>query len=656
MTIPILMPLPQTRHDQSADCTPREGCSRDGFAPSPLTLDEVVAALAAPGWRGFSLVRRFVSENPRLWRSVVRAARTVPWTKRADYAVRSVQMAMLGSFSTDNITDALIFATLERGLIANVYHAPFGQASFVVREPTSPLYTMQPDLVIVAVEPAVRFCQPWEYSGETSGAPPQQEIDRFLDDLLTEIHLVHERSGAFVIVHNFVPPEFRPLGLSGWRQENTGPAFYLRLNLALLERCRALPWIHVADLMHAQTLSAGQWTTLHQARFLGAYGLSAEVALTVAREYAAVAAALRGYTKKGLVVDLDNTLWGGVVAEDGVSGLAIGGGYPGNIYLELQRVIRALQERGVILAINSKNNEADAWEPFRQREEMRLRPEHFSAWRMNWRDKATNLREIAQELNLGMDSLVVLDDSPVERNWMESMLPEAHILHAEDPLEMVRLLSSSMLFDGLEISQEDRARTQSYTAAAQRRTAQAAAPTLEGFLAQLAVAVAVFQPQESQWGRVAQLTQKTNQFNLTTRRYTQEQLRMMCADDKVKILCCSVRDRFADEGIVGVVVLRKQEHLCVIDSFLLSCRVLGRGVERALLWAACQCATQWGGERIVGEHRCSEKNGQTARFFPEQGFELVSEDSTASLWTCSLPAPHSMKPDWIALTVREGAV
>jgi FkbH-like protein len=619
---------------------------------SPLTLEGVSTALAQDGSQGFALVRRFLKEYPRQWRALARAGRAVPWTKRTDFSSRHVRFAMLGSFSTDNLTDALSLAALERGLIATSYHAPFNQASVLVREQTSDLYATPPDVVVFAIDPADRFLPPWRVSGEMGAETAQGEAERFLDDLVTEMTLVHERSGALVVVHNFTPPEFRPLGLQGWRQESADGAFYLRLNLALLERCRTLPWAHVVDVARAQALSEGQWPTLHQTRFLGAYRLPGETVWGVVREYAAIAAALRGFAKKCLVVDLDNTLWGGVVAEDGVSGVALGGGYPGNIYRELQYVIRALHDRGVILAINSKNNEADAWEPFRQREEMVLQPHHFSAWRINWQDKATNVREIAQELSLGIDSLVVLDDNPVERAWMENAVPEVHVLPAQDPLDMLRFLSCSLLFDGLELSREDRLRAQSYAAAAQRRAVRTKATNLDEFLLQLNVQVEVFAPQENHWGRVAQLTQKTNQFNLTTHRYTQDQLLRMSTLDEVSVLCCSVRDRFADEGIVGVVILRKQGQDYVTDSFLLSCRVLGRGVERALLWATCQRVEAWGGQRLLGEYRRSEKNEQTAQFFPEQGFTLVQETPASSLWRLSLPAPQQMMPNWITLTVR----
>lgn len=614
------------------------------MTPTRVSLEAVTAALSQEGWRGFTLARGFLAENPRQWRSLTRAARSVPWETRADFAARQVRFAVLGSFSTENVTDALTLASLERGIIPNVYHAPFNQLSFVIRDPASRLYETQPELVIVAVDPADRMASPLESAARTV-------VDRFLDDLMAEMALLHERSGALVLVHNFTAPEFRPYGLHEWRQTSGLSEFYLRLNLDLLERCRSLSWVHVTDAARANALSGARWPTLHQTRFLGSYRLTADAALAVAREYAALGAALRGFAKKCLIVDLDNTLWGGVVAEEGVSGIAIGGNYPGNIYREIQQVIHALRDRGVIVAINSKNNEADAWEPFRQRSEMVLSPAHFSAWRINWQDKATNLRELAQELHLGPDSFVVLDDSPVERAWMEDAIPEVHILHAQDPLEMLRELSSSLLFEGLELSQEDRVRAQSYTAAARRRDALVKTTNLEDFLTQLDLTVEVSRPQESQWGRVAQLTQKTNQFNLTTRRYTQDQLRQCCAEDETQVLCCSVRDRFADEGIVGVVILRRQEQQCRIDSFLLSCRVLGRGVERALLWAACQHADSWGARLMYGEYRPSEKNGQTARFFPEQGFTLLRTEPASSWWTLPLPAPRDMAPHWITLTM-----
>lgn len=608
------------------------------------SLEDVRAALSQEGWRGFMLARRFVTEAPRQWRALARLARTVPWAARSDLTARQVRFSLLGSFSTGNIAEALTLAALERGVLPSIYQAPFNQASLAIRDPASQLYASQPDVVVLAIDPADR-------------APlSRRDVDvaGFLDELMREVELAHARSGALVLVHNFLAPEFRAAGMQGWRYAAAEAEFHTRLNLALAERCRTLSWAHVIDVARLQAILGGRWPTLHQPRFLGAYRCTEDLAFAVAREYAAIAAALKGFTKKCLVVDLDNTLWGGVVAEEGVHGIAIGGGYPGNLYHELQLLLRRLHERGVLLAINSKNNEADGWAPFHQRSEMLLQSAHFSAWRINWLDKATNLREIARELNLGLDSLVVLDDNPVERRWMEEAVPEVFVLPASDPLDMLRAVSTTLLFDGLEHSREDGLRAQSYAASAQRAAAQEHSASLDDFLAGLRLKIEVFRPQAGHLARVAQLTQKTNQFNLTTRRYTQEQLQEFSSDETVEVWCCSVCDRFADEGIVGVVILRRRERQCLIDTLLLSCRVLGRGVERALLWAACQRAAEWGMQVMQGEYRRSEKNGQTARFFREQGFTLIQEEPYGSMWTLALPAPRAMLPDWVTLTRREG--
>jgi FkbH-like protein len=389
---------------------------------------------------------------------------------------------------------------------------------------------------------------------------------------------------------------------------------------------------------------------------MGAYYLPEALTPLLSREYVAVAAALKGFAKKCLVVDLDDTLWGGVAGEDGVAKLEIGGGYPGNIYRELQQVIYQLSERGVILAINSKNNQDDAWEVFERRPEMVLRREHFSAWRINWQDKATNLQAIAQELGVGLDSCVVLDDNPTERAWVEEWLPEVYVLPAQDPLEMLRVLATTPLFDTLDSTAEDQLRAKSYTAAAQRRTLQANTTNLAEFLSQLDIEAVICRPTESQLGRVAQLTQRTNQFNLTTRRYTHEQIKALWTNANVELLCCEVRDKFADEGIVGVVILHKSTEAWSIDTFLLSCRVLGRGVEGALLWAVCHQAATAGARWVYGEYVRSAKNGQIEGFYREAGFTPVAGDAIGSHWTLALPAPAELRPTWISLSMIQECV
>jgi FkbH-like protein len=337
------------------------------------------------------------------------------------------------------------------------------------------------------------------------------------------------------------------------------------------------------------------------------------------------------------------------VGEVGTDRIQLGSRPPGNIFRAIQQVARQLHERGVLLILNSRNNEEDAWEPFRRHPEMVLERRHFAAWRINWQDKATNLLELAEELHLGLDSFVMLDNDPVQQAWVEERLPQVHVIAAQDPLDMLRALATQRLFEAFGRAPEDGLRAQSYEAAARRSKAETTAGDREAFLSGLGLIVTVGRASPDKLPRLAQMAQRTNQFNMTTQRYTEGQIGELCASPDVEVLWCSCRDRFADEGITGLAILRGPGEEWVVDTFLLSCRVLGRGVERALAAAMCRVAFARGVRRLRGEYRRTPRNAPAADFYREVGFSPVRSDGERSVWRLTLPAPAELAPCWITL-------
>jgi FkbH-like protein len=425
------------------------------------------------------------------------------------------------------------------------------------------------------------------------------------------------------------------------------------VNLQLSELCRDTGEAFILDAQWLAGQAGTPWPGLHKQRFMASRPLGDNLVDLLAAEIAAFCAARKGFARKCLVVDLDNTLWGGVVGEDGVAGLKIGGGFPGNIYLELQKEIAALHERGVTLAIVSKNNEADAWEVFHQRPEMILKRANFSAYRINWQDKASNLRELAAELNLGLDAFVMLDDNPAERDWIEEALPEMEVCPASDPLEMLRWLSACRRFDTLAITREDALRTKSYAAAEERSRLATQSSNLEEYLTSLETKVEIGCNENTQIARVAQLTQKTNQFNLTTRRYTESEIQDRVQNPAWRVFWCSCQDRFADEGVIGAALIEIKNEEWFMDTFLVSCRVLGRGVERAFLGAISDQAYRSGAKVMRGEFIRSAKNSQTEKFFETCGFTADERTSDSAKWHLGLPASADLVPKWIALQAKK---
>jgi FkbH-like protein len=344
-------------------------------------------------------------------------------------------------------------------------------------------------------------------------------------------------------------------------------------------------------------------------------------------------AALRGKSRRCLVLDLDNTLWGGVIGDDGLEGIVIGQGDPqGEAHLEIQRTALALRERGIVLAVSSKNNDEIARLPFQKHPEMLLRENHLAVFQANWNDKATNIRAIAAELSLGLESLVFLDDNPAERRLVRDMLPEVAVPELpDDPALYVRTLLAAGYFEAITYSPEDQKRADFYQDNARRVALQRATGDLEAYLASLNMTI-TFQPfDEVGRARIAQLISKSNQFNLTTRRYSEAQVAEIEADPNCFTLQVRLVDTFGDNGMISVVICRQNAGVWQIDTWLMSCRVLGRRVEQAVLQELLTHARSVGVSRLIGTYRPTERNRLVEDHYSKLGFtggERTADGST----------------------------
>ncbi len=337
--------------------------------------------------------------------------------------------------------------------------------------------------------------------------------------------------------------------------------------------------------------------------------------------------------KKCLVLDLDNTLWGGVLGEDGVDGITLGGDYPGKAYSWWQQALLHLSHNGVILAICSKNNESDVDEAWNNNPAMVLKREHFSAMRINWNDKASNIKELADELNIGLDSMVFIDDNPAERELVKQLLPQVEVPDFPDkPYQLIPFFKSLVerYFRIYQVTDEDRAKTQQYRANALRRAEQSHFADLDAYLYSLEICLDITEADEHRVPRIAQMTQKTNQFNLTTRRYTATDVQQHI-DDGWRVFCVNVSDRFGDSGITGVVFVEPIDDVTVnIDSLLLSCRILGKGIEDAFVKTVLNLLRLDGIRKVTAAYLPTAKNGQTAQFYDRLGMECVAVDDDGS--------------------------
>jgi FkbH-like protein len=343
------------------------------------------------------------------------------------------------------------------------------------------------------------------------------------------------------------------------------------------------------------------------------------------------------------------------VGEDGRDGIVLDGEYPGAGYLALQRALLALHARGIILAVSSKNDHAEAMGVLEDDPRMLLRPRHFAAVRINWNDKPQSLREIAGELNIGIDSLAFLDDNPVERERVRRELPEVTVIDLPaDPMEYAAALRRCAALERVSISAEDRARGRHYAEQRQRAELERSVASVEDYLRSLATALTMGRVAPGSVTRVAQLTQKTNQFNLTTRRYSEAQVAAMAVDPSRRVYEASVADRFGDGGLVGVAITRDEDAVCEIDTLLLSCRVIGRTVESAMLAEIARDAAGRGVGRIRGWFLPTPKNAPARDFYQRHGFSVAAEREDGTLWELDITTKLPVHPDWIHVERGQG--
>jgi FkbH-like protein len=340
---------------------------------------------------------------------------------------------------------------------------------------------------------------------------------------------------------------------------------------------------------------------------------------------------------KCLVLDLDNTVWGGVIGDDGPTGIQLSDDFPGNAFKELQRAALGLMDRGILLAVSSKNNPEIVEETLRTHPEMVLRWDDFACVKANWRSKSENIRQIAKELNIGVDALVLFDDNPVERAEVRAALPSVGIVDVPtDPVRYAAALRDCELFDQPTLLAEDRERAAMYRSDRERRALSETAATPDEFLASLEMDAEVGVVNEQTLGRIAQLVGKTNQFNLTTRRHTQAQIAAMAADANHVVAWLRLRDRFGDQGLVVVGIVRCRNEVAEIDTFLMSCRVMNRRVEQAFMAYLVEHARALGCRRMEGEYIPTAKNSMVSGFYPALGFSERSKTANATRYALDL--------------------
>jgi len=539
---------------------------------------------------------------------------------------RHLKLALLSSATVDHLIASIRVGCLRREILVDVYTGAFNQYRQEIFNPSSGLYRFQPDVIVL-----MRHAQ--DAGLKMPPTTPIEMARRTLDQQVNETvslwQAIARESGAVIVQSTIVIPPEVLLGHADaiWP---AAPANLLRVfNEALKQKAPENKVLVFDQDWLASSVGKRLWCDTrwwHHAKQDVPPGLGPLWGDHVAR----ILAAIRGNSKKCLVLDLDNTLWGGVIGDDGLDGIVLGqGNGAGEAYQSFQMYTRELRQRGVILAVCSKNEAATARLPFEKHPEMVLKLDDISCFVANWQDKATNVRRIASELNIGLDSLVFVDDNPAERELIRQSIPEVAVLELpEDPAAFTAALSDSGYFEAIRLTPDDRLRTEQYVANAKRTQLADQMTNLDDFLKSLQMTVEAGPFDETSLPRVAQLINKSKQYNLTTRRYTEAQVRLMLQSPDLLTLQARLQDRFGDNGLISVIIARQitesQQPAMVIDTWLMSCRVLGRQVEQQLLNVLVGLARARGAVYLRGDYIPTAKNGMVADHYPRLGFEPVT--------------------------------
>lgn len=522
---------------------------------------------------------------------------------------------LLSSFSAQFLVPYLRVEAYRLGLRIEATLGPFGQFEQELHDERSGLWVPGTRVVVVLmrpedVDPALDHSPP--------AAAPAEHLAAVRERLLGLLRELRRRTTAVLLVANAAPPSALDASYLG----ALGHAV-LEHNLLLAQAIAQISDAHVFDWAGAVADYGASRFEDRRLWYLGRVACGAEASAVVARRLARHLGALLLPRAKCVVVDLDDTLWGGVLADDGIEGIQLGDDYPGNVFKDFQRRLKDLSGRGVLLAVASKNHEPLAREAFDRHPEMVLRWEDFAALRINWNPKAQSLREIAQELNIGIESLVFLDNDPVECASVRAEAREVTVAClGRDPLGFERILSGIAALDRVGVTAEDEGRARMYQGERHRREQQVRAQSRAEFLAGLAMKATVGLCDATTLPRIVQLIGKTNQFNLTTRRRGMEDVRALAGAASSRVGHLRLADAYGDLGLACVGILRQDETAAdwLIDTFLMSCRVMGRGVEEAFLSYLGECARGAGASRLIGEYLPSAKNGIVSGFYSEHGF------------------------------------
>ncbi len=537
--------------------------------------------------------------------------------KFPDY--KKVSISILSSFTISQIKPILFVENMKNRIFTEIYIPDFNQFRQEIINKNSNLHKFKPDVIFLFL----RIEDIWKdffLLNEEKRSVLKKEI---IDSLVNLIEKGMDGLNSTFFINDFFFPYQIPNKYFNFQDINSSYNILKEINMEVKNKLGKFLNVYFYDIEYLIREIGKEKAFDLKMDYYASMPFTLNFLVEVGNLFARLIKILYYSRKKCIVVDLDNTIWGGIVGEDGIERLKIGGGYPGNVYSEIQKILKYYKENGIILAINSKNNKEDAIEVFKNHSGMVLKLEDFSSIKINWDNKVKNIIDISKELNIGLDSIVFIDDNPVEIERVKKYLPEVETIAFNDsPVENLKKLLSSDFFDSLFLTEEDKKKTEDYYNRKKRIKLRKITFSQEEFVKSLNLYVEIGKIDEFSFRRIYQLIHKTNQFNLSVKRYSETDLKSMMEEkDKIGIYYVKAKDKFGDYGIIGVVCLKLYRDKIIIDTFLLSCRALGLGIENIMLDFIVKMGVEKNVEKILAEYRKTAKNKIVEDFLLDAGFK-----------------------------------
>lgn len=562
-----------------------------------------------------------------------------PLTSRSQSnSAHTTRICILRNHTIDNLVWFLRAGAVLRNLAVECTLAPFDQLVPFILDPNSTLHRENTDVVILSL-----ILEPFTNHDVNFTVP---EVMERISEI---IQALRDNTTALLVLNTFLIPTMPTQGITTARNPASLEQKIRQLNDWLLTQCQCNSRIFIVDFNQIEAQLGIMLARDLRLWYKAKYILTNKFLVKYAIEIIKIIGALNGKSKKCLVLDADNCLWGGVIGEDGLNHIHLNPtDYPGNVFYEFQKQLLALYNRGILLCISSKNNEADVWDVLDQHPHCLLKRHHITASRINWLEKSGHLVSLSIELKLTLDSFVFVDDSSLECGLVSQNLKEVHVIQVPKHLwKYPEILIEEGLFDTLSGSAEDHTRTKMYQAASLRTTEARKFERPDDFLRTLNMIATIKHADTSQIPRIAQLTQKTNQFNLTTHRYSETQIDKLATSNHHEVISLTVADRFGDFGLVGVAIIQFDRKVAEIDTLLLSCRILGRNLETVFLFECINRLYRRGIASVRGIYIPSSKNGQTEFFYRTSGFTLLPTETAQRHFQLTLVQPITTPYDYI---------